>query len=157
MNMNSPSTHPPPIHPTTISLELGEAVFSVVARLDLNYCKSIFKIHKYLSPLEAIDQFVMYEDSEIAKKISTNEYLLVSNQSIGYIMSEKRRSTEVETVGGVPVLYGYKVKWENNESHGLSHVVTFEDETCFIPISDIVMLSPQQFYEELTYEKGKPR
>lgn len=154
MNMNSPSTHPPPLHHPTTSLEIGEAVFSVVARIDINYCKSIFKIHKYLSPLEAMDQFVMYEDSEIAKQISTDEYLLVSNQSIGYIMSEKRRSTEVETVGGVPVLHGYKVKWENNDSSGLSYVLTFEDETCFVPISDIVMLSPQQFYEELTNEKG---
>ena len=107
--------------------------------------------------MEAVDQFILYEDSEIAKQISTNDYLLVSNLSIGYIMSEKRRSTEVETVGGVALLYGYKVKWENNDSSGLSYVVTFEDETCFIPISDIVMLSPQQFYEELTNEKGKPR
>lgn len=107
--------------------------------------------------MEAIDQFILYEDSEIVRQISTNNYLLVSNLSIGYIMSEKRRSTEVETVGGVPLLHGYKVKWENNESHGLSHIITFEDETCFVPISDIVMLSPQQFYEELANEKGTRR
>lgn len=151
------STHPLPTHPPTTSLNIGDAVFSIVSRIDINYCKSIFKVHKYLSPAEAINQFVMYEDSEIAKQISTDEYLLVSNLSIGYIMSEKRRSTEVETVGGVPVLHGYKVKWENNDPTGISYVITFEDETCFIPISDIVMLSPQQFYEELTYEKGKPR
>lgn len=144
-------------HPSSTPLPMGEAVFSVISRLDVNYCKSIFNIHKYLSPMEAVDQFILYEDSEIAKQISTNDYLLVSNLSIGYIMSEKRRSTEVETVGGVALLYGYKVKWENNDSSGLSYVVTFEDETCFIPISDIVMLSPQQFYEELTNEKGKPR
>jgi len=143
-------------HPSSTHLPMGEAVFSVISRLDINYCKSIFKVHSYLSPLEAVDQFILYEDSEIAKQISTNDYLLVSSLSIGYIMSEKRRSTEVETVGGIPILYGYKVKWENNDSSGLSYVVAFEDETCFIPISDIVMLSPQQFYEELTNEKGKP-
>lgn len=149
---NSTSTHPLPTHHP--SLNIGDAVFSVVSRIDINYCKSIIKVHKYLSPLEAIDQFIMYQDSEIAKQISTNEYLLVSNLSIGYIMSDKRRSTEVETVNGIPLLHGYKVKWENNDSSGLSYVLTFEDETSFVPISDIVMLSPQQFYEEITNEKG---
>ena len=65
---------------------------------------------------------------------------------IGYILSDRKYS-EQHAVMQSPILIGYDIRWEYNNSAGYHNI--FEDEESIVPLKDLIILSPDELKGEV--------
>lgn len=148
------TTHPLPHHPST-HLPVGEVVYLISGKLDVNKTLSTYEIYsKIMSPSDILEMFILDSHVEAAaKRKSSGELIKVSTYMLGYIISDIHYSTAQAVMQSVP-MRGYNIRWEQcKDSSSFHHI--FEDEESVVPLKDLVILDGQQLLEELSHAQRK--